>query len=429
MTDRYKHSREMLERALAVIPLGSQTFSKSITHFPQRVSPHFASHGKGSRLWDVDGNEYLDFINGLASVLLGYRDDEVDAAVTEQLRHGVTFSLSHELEIEVAERLTYLIPCAERVRFGKNGSDATTAAVRLARASTGRDRIAVCGYHGWQDWYIGSTTRDLGVPEAVKALTHSFPYNDLAALDELLTRHPGEFAAVMMEPMNSVTPHEGYLQGVLEVAHRHGALFVLDETITGFRFHRGGAQAFFGVTPDLATFGKGLGNGYPISAVVGRKEIMQLMEEIFFSGTFGGETISLAAARAVLNRVERDDVPGALAAKGAALRSGIDRILEAGGASDVFTLSGHPGWTFLNIVGTAETSAEEIRTLLLQELFGRGILFLGTHNLSAAHTDEDIETLISTYSELLPELAECARAGSVGERLRCEPLKPLFRVR
>ena len=419
----------MLERALDVIPLGSQTFSKSITHFPKQVSPHFATHGEGSRIWDVDGNEYLDFVSGLASVLLGYCDNDVDTAVAEQLKNGVTFSLSHELEIEVAERLTRLIPCAEQVRFGKNGSDVTSAAVRLARASTGRDRIAVCGYHGWQDWYIGSTTRDLGVPEAVKSLTHVFPYNDLEALEALLARHSNEFAAVIMEPMNSTMPHEGYLQRVMEAAHRHGALFVLDETITGFRFHTGGAQALFDVTPDLATFGKGLGNGYPISAIVGRRDIMQLMEEIFFSGTFGGETMSLAAARAVLDRVERDDIPAALAEKGTALRSDINRIIDTNDLGDVFSLQGHPSWTFLNISATAKTPAEELKTLLLQELFGRGILFLGTHNLSAAHSAEDIETLSATYSELLPELAELARRGSVRERLRCEPLEPLFRVR
>ena len=419
----------MLERALNVIPLGSQTFSKSITHFPEGVSPHFATHGEGSRLWDVDGNEYLDFVSGLASVLLGYRDTDVDAAVRAQIESGVTFSLSHELEIEVAERLTRLIPCAEQVRFGKNGSDATSAAVRLARAKTGRDRIAVCGYHGWQDWYIGSTTRDLGVPEAVKALTHPFPYNDLEALDQLLASHAGDFAAVIMEPMNTTLPQEGYLQGVLDITHRNGALLILDETITGFRFHPGGAQSLFDVTPDLATFGKGLGNGYPISAVVGRRDIMQLMEEIFFSGTFGGETVSLAAALAVLDRVERDDIPAALAARGTVLCNGIGKIIESNDLGDLFSVQGHPSWSFLNVSDATETSVEAIRTLLLQELFGEGVLFLGSHNLNAAHSEEDIEKLIAVYADVLPRLAELARKGSLVEELRCEPLTPLFRVR
>jgi glutamate-1-semialdehyde aminotransferase len=419
----------MLERALQVIPLGAQTFSKSITHFPQGVSPHFASRAKGSRLWDVDDNEYLDFVNSLAAVLIGYGDEEVNAAVQEQLQHGVTFSLSHELEIEVAERLTQLIPCAEQVRFGKNGSDATSAAVRLARASTGRDRLAVCGYHGWQDWYIGTTSRDMGVPDAVSSLSHSFPYNDLDALRQLLESHEREFAAVIMEPMNSTFPEPGYLEAVRDLVHSHGALLVFDETITGFRFHLGGAQSLFGVTPDLATFGKGMGNGFPVSAIVGREDVMRLMEEIFFSGTFGGETLSLAATTAVLTKLERDDIPGRLKRRGERLLQGVDTLINEQSLGDVFSLSGHPSWPFLHIASTEKTPDMETRTLLLQELFSHGILSLGTHNLSAAHSDADIDTIVSVYAELLPKLCSYATDGSVRDHLNSDPLKPLFKVR
>jgi glutamate-1-semialdehyde 2,1-aminomutase len=210
----------------------------------------------------------------------------------------VIFSLPHPIEAEVAELICEMVPCAEMVRFGKNGSDATSGAIRLARAFTGRDRVAVCGYHGWQDWYIGSTARHRGVPKATRDLTHTFAYNDLTSLDALLDAHAGEFAAVILEPMNVTDPAPGFLEGVKQRAHRHGAVLVFDETITGFRYANGGAQQLFGVTPDLATFGKGLANGYPVSAVAGRREIMKLMEEIFFSFTFGGEALSLAAARA-----------------------------------------------------------------------------------------------------------------------------------
>ena len=193
----FARSGELLARALETIPLGAQTFSKSKTQLPVGVSPLFAASAKGAEIVDVDGNRYLDFVNALASVLLGYADDGVNAAVTEQLARGVTFSLSSELEIEVAERMCSLIPCAEQVRFGKNGSDATAAAVRLARAYTGRDRVAICGYHGWQDWYIGTTTRDQGVPAAVKALSHRFTFNDHESLASLLEEHANEFAAVL----------------------------------------------------------------------------------------------------------------------------------------------------------------------------------------------------------------------------------------
>ena len=297
MSDRYRHSEELLARAEKTIPLGTQTFSKSKTQFPHGVSPFYAARAQGSKLWDADGNEYIDFISSLASVTLGYNDPDVTAAVRQQLEDGVIFSLPHQIEIEVAELIVDMVPCADAVRFGKNGSDATAGCIRIARAFTGRDHVAVCGYHGWQDWYIGSTARNRGVPMATRALTHRFDYNNLDSLQKLLTDRPGEFAAVILEPMSSVAPAEGFLEGVAELTRKHGALLVFDEVITGFRFANGGAQEFFGVTPDLTALGKGIANGYPLSAVAGRGDVMKLMEEIFFSFTMGGETLSLAAAK------------------------------------------------------------------------------------------------------------------------------------
>src|SRR2546426_4552885 len=291
MSARYYHSEELLERALKTIPLGSQTFSKSKSSYPQGVSPYFIARGIGSHVWDVDGNEYIDFINGLAAVTLGYNDPDVTKAVREQLEVGVIFSLPHPIEMQVAEKIVEMVPCAEMVRFGKNGSDATAGAVRLARAFTSRDHVAVCGYHGWQDWYIGSTSRNRGVPQSVRDLTHSFLYNDLDSLRSIFKQWQDRLAAVIMEPMNLVEPENGFLENLKELTHAHGALLIFDETITGFRFAKGGAQEYFGVTPDLATFGKGMANGYPLAAVAGRAEFMHLMEEVFFSFTFGGETL------------------------------------------------------------------------------------------------------------------------------------------
>src|SRR6185312_4158210 len=224
MSERYRRSEELLARAERTIPLCTQTFSKSKTQFPYGVSPFYAARAQGSHLWDADGNEYIDFISSLCAVTLGYNDPDVTAAVRAQLDNGVIFSLPTELEVQVSELLVELVPCAERVRFGKNGSDATAGAVRLARAFTGRDRVAVCGYHGWQDWYIGATARHRGVPQAVRDLTHNFPFNDLQALETLFDTHAGEFAAVILEPMNVVAPAAGYLEGVRDLAHKHGAL-------------------------------------------------------------------------------------------------------------------------------------------------------------------------------------------------------------
>lgn len=423
-------SEALLERALAAIPLGSQTFSKSLTQLPRGVSPFFVDRADGAWFWDVDGHRFLDLTNGLACITLGYRHPAVDQAVRDQLERGVTFSLPHSLELQVAERIIAMVPCAEMVRFAKNGTDATSGAIRLARHCTGHDRVAICGYHGWQDWSIATTSRHGGIPETVRELSHTFPYNNLPALEQLLAEHPGEFAAVILEPMNVAWPEPGYLEGVQTLAHQHGALLVFDETITGFRFSNGGAQALFGVTPDLASFGKGLANGFPLSALTGRRELMERIGEIFFSGTFGGETLSLAAADAVLELLSSQPVTDQLAAAGQQLADRVSMISSDTGLDEVFGLSGHPSWKIWSIRDHANAGSWEIRTLMLQELYARGIFTIGSHNISAAHDQACLDLVADAYSEVLPLLSEALRsAGGVRERLRCDPLVPLFRVR
>lgn len=426
----FAKSQAFLARSQQVIPLGSQTFSKSRTQYPYGVSPFFISHAKGARAWDLDGNEYIDFVSSLASITLGYQDPDVNAAVRQQLdESGVIFSLPHPLETEVAELICEMVPCAEMVRFGKNGSDATAGAIRVARAFTYRDRVAVCGYHGWQDWYIGSTARHRGVPQAVRDLTHSFKYNDLASLAETLDAHPGQFAAVILEPMNVLAPQPGFLEGVKALTHQHGALLVFDETITGFRYANGGAQALFGVTPDLATFGKGLANGYPLSAVAGRRDVMLMMEEIFFSFTFGGEALSLAAAKATLTKLKTQPVADTLKRHGQRIMAGLQAIIDQHALQDLFSTSGHPTWSFLNIQDGRGATAFEIKTLWMQEMHEHGILSVGTHNVSFAHSDADIDALLKAYGEVLPMIGEVLQQGRLMQVLRCEPLVPLFKVR
>lgn len=429
MSDRYKRSEEMLQRAERTIPLGSQTFSKSRTQYPHGVSPYFIQRASGCRVWDVDGNEYIDFVNSLAAVTLGYNDPDVLAAVRAQLEEGVIFPLPHPIEMQVAEKIVEMVPCAERVRFAKNGSDATAGAIRLARAHSGRDRVAVCGYHGWQDWYIGSTARHRGVPQATRDLTHGFVYNDIESLHRLFREWPDQIAAVILEPMNVAEPKDGFLEAVRELTHANGALLVFDETITGFRFANGGAQEHFGVTPDLATFGKGLANGYPLSAVAGKAEIMRLMEEVFFSFTFGGETLSLAAAQATLHKLQTQAVVARLYAQGTKVLEGLCTLLERHRAGHLFALSGNPVWSFFIIKDTPPYSQWEIKTLYLQEMFARGILALGTHNMSFAHGDADVARLLAAYDEVLPLLKEAVDGQRLHELLRCRPLEPLFRVR
>lgn len=427
MSGRYDRSLEHLARAERTIPLGSQTFSKSRAALPLGAAPLFVERGEGGRVWDVDGNEYVDLVCGLACVNLGYRDPRVDAAITEQLANGITFSLPHRLEAEVAELLVEAIPCAERVRFGKNGSDATSAAIRLARAHTGREAVAMCGYHGWQDWCIGTTTRSAGVPASVQGLTATFPHGDLDALERALRARPT--AAVILEAMNVAEPPDGFLEGVQRLAREHGALLVFDETVLGFRLERGGAQERFGVTPDLATFGKGLGNGAPIAAVVGRADVMAGMEEIFFSTTFGGETLSLAAARAVLEALRDGGELRRIAATGRDLAGRLARIVDRSGASHVVRLSGDPSWTFVHLHAPDGVDPQELRTLFLQEMTARGVLTLGTHNVCAAHGPEDVAAVERAYAEVVPLLVEATERRDVAARLRGEVLRPIFAVR
>jgi len=423
----YKKSEQLLDRALKSIPLGSQTFSKSLTQYPRGVSPFFIEKGKGAKVWDVDGNKYIDFVNSLAAVTLGYCDKNVDEAVQKQMQNGVTFSLPHCLEMEVAEKLIDIIPCAEKVRFAKNGTDATSASIRIARAYTGKDHIAVCGYHGWQDWYIGSTTRDLGVPKAVKELTHKFEYNNIESLEKIFQER--ELACVIMEPMNAEYPQDNFLEKIKTLAHKNDALLIFDETITGFRYSLGGAQALFNVIPDLATFGKGMANGYPLSAVVGSNEIMQKVEDIFFSGTFGGETLSLAAANAVIDKYKKDNVPKYLNDLGNYLLKKLNQLIIKEGLNDVFRTSGHPAWSYLQVKAQDKYTAFEIKTLFLQEMFKRGILILSSHNLNFSHSEEDIDKLISVYSEVLPLIKQSIDNDNLIEQLNCKPLQPLFQVR
>jgi glutamate-1-semialdehyde 2,1-aminomutase len=426
---KFDESISFLERAEKVIPLGSQTFSKSRTQLPVGAAPLFVTRGEGPYIFDVDGHRYIDMVCSLGAITLGHGNPEVTEAAIAQVRDGAVFSLAHTIETIVAEKIIAMIPCAEMVRFGKNGSDATAGCVRLARAFTGRDRIAMSGYHGWQDWSIGTTARDLGIPVATKELTSTFPYNDLDALDGVLSKHPGQFACVIMEPVAFTQPSEGYLQGVKDLAHKHGALFILDEIVTGFRFRGGSAQAMYGVTPDLCSLGKGMANGFPISVVAGRADIMKLMEEVFFSFTMGGEAVSLAAANAVLDKVASEPVFDKIAIEGAHLKEGLTALIEKHGLSNVMSVSGDPSWQVITIKDLPNITQWELKTLWVQECAQNGILNIGIHFLGLAHTRQVIDEVLAGYDQALSVLARAVSAGAIEGFLLCDPLKPLFRVR
>ena len=425
---RFLESERLLRLAEAVIPLGSQTFSKSRTQYPVGVSPFFASKGSGSYLWDVDGNKYVDLVASLAAVTLGYGDPEINKAVKRQLKKGVSLSLSSKLETIVAEKIIDLVPSAEMVRFAKNGSDATSAAVRIARYFTGRDHIISIGYHGWHDWYIGSTTRSMGVPSAVQALTLSARYNDLSHVENLFEEAKGDVAAVILEPMNSVDPAPGYLESLRNFCSSNNILLIFDEVITGFRFARGGAQELFGVTPDLSCFGKGIANGFPISVIAGRREIMEGFKEVFFSGTFGGELLSLTAANVVLDKVRDNRVIPELYRVGQAIQQGLLGEISRN-KYEFVNISGNPTWTFLNWTLSSDALQNKVKTYFLQEMFKRGILVLSTNNVTTTLSQKDISKILTAYAEVFEAISQALERDSLDALLECQPIVPLFKVR
>lgn len=426
---KFDKSTAQLSRAELSIPLGSQTFSKSKTQYPVGISPLYASKSKGAYLWDIDGNKYIDLVNSLAAVTLGYGDKGLQKSILKQLKLGVSLSLPTKIESEVAELVIDLVPSAEMVRFSKNGSDATSAAIRLARAFTGRDQIVACGYHGWHDWYIGTTSRNKGIPAPVAALTHNFQFNNIESLKNVLTLNEGKVAAVIIEPMNDTYPQPGFLEEVQTLAKKAGAVLIFDEVITGFRFSKGGAQELFNVTPDLSTFGKGIANGFPLSAVVGRREIMKEMENVFISGTFGGELLSLAAAKYVLQKHQKDEICEDLINKGTLLSDLTNELIDSFGLSNVVSLSGHPTWKFLKWNKSSEYSAAEIKTFFMQEIFQEGVLVLNSHNITQAHDKKIIIKIVAAYSKVFGRIAKAISKGALREELRVSPLEPLFKVR
>jgi glutamate-1-semialdehyde 2,1-aminomutase/spore coat polysaccharide biosynthesis protein SpsF len=418
-------SARLLDHAREVIPGASQTFSKGPTQFVGGVAPTFCERASGARIWDVDGNEYVDYALALGPMILGYCHPEVDEAVRRQLELGVTFTLPHRLEVELADEICRLVPCAEMVRYGKTGSDAVGAAVRIARAATGRDHILFSGYHGWHDWHIGATTRNKGVPQAIRELTSAVPYGDLAALERALSDQ--QPAAVVLEPIGIVEPPEGYLQGLVDLSHEHGAIVVFDEIITGFRLSLGGAQEYYGVVPDLAAFGKAVANGLPLSIVAGRRDLMREFEEIFFSTTHGGEALSLAAALATLRVIERDGVIPHIWDKGERLCAGLRSLVERHRLEANVRCIGLPPRTSVLFYDAGGADSLALKSLFQQECIKRGVLFTGSQFISSAHDDDVIDLTLAVYDEALTEVARAVANDDALERLEGTPVEAVFR--
>jgi len=315
------------------------------------------------------------------------------------------------------------------VRFGKIGSDATAGAVRAARAFTGRDRVACCGYHGWQDWFIGSTTRHMGVPEAVRGLTHPFVYNDIGSLDRLLEQHEGEFAAIILEPFNFVEPAGGFLQAIRDRADRHGVVLIYDEICSGFHFGLGGAQRLFGGVPDMACYGKAMGNGYPISAIVGRSDIMNIFNDIFVSFTFGGEVASIAATLKVIDILANTDALQRLSASGRMMQDGFNALSREAGLHPQLECVGRPEWSLMKFQDATGKDSLLVRSLFQQEAVKRGILHLVTHNMTAAHDEAAVNQALQAYASIFKTLGGWLQEKDPARHLAGPQIQPVFKVR
>lgn len=427
MKRKFQKSMDCLKRAKRVIPGASQTLSRSYSQFSVGAAPLFLTHGRGPYVWDVDGNRYLDYSMALCSIILGYQYPAVTAAVLRQAKKAVSLTLPSPLESELAEKICAIIPCAQMVRFAKNGSDATAGAVRLARAFTGREIIACSGYHGWQDWYIGTTSRDKGVPESVKKLTKTFQYNNIESLEKIFKENPGKVAAVIMEPLGVVMPKDNFLEKVKKLTHQNGAVFIFDEIVTGFRLALAGAQEYFKVVPDLACFGKAVANGFPLSFVCGKKEIMKECEEIFFSFTFGGELVSLAAALATIKVLEEEPVLEHVAKVGWQLQQGYNQLvkeMDLGQYTEVVGYGSRHAINFKNRRGQDDLVA---KTVFQQELAQRGILFGGSNNLSYSHSAKDIQKTLTAYQAVLAIMKKGLENRNLKKLMKGSKIKPGFR--
>lgn len=416
-------SQALYARATGLIPAHTQTLAKGPGQYVRGVAPIYLERGRGAHVWDVDGNCYLDYNMAIGPLALGYAYPVIDAAIRRQLGSGITFSMMHPLEVEVAELIARVIPNAEAVRFSKTGAEVSSAAVRLARAFTSREKILCCGYHGWHDWYITVTDRRRGIPACQLDLTYTFDYNDPASLDAALDQ---EVAAVIMEPTVFQPPRNGFLEYVQESCRRHGALLIFDEMWTGFRLAVGGAQEFFGITPDLACYSKAIANGMPLAVLTGRREIMELLErEVFFFTTFGGEALSLAAAKAAITEIREKNVPAHLARMGKKLKDGYNQLTAQLGMDYTRCV----GYDCRTLVTFDEKAAAPLlmKSLLQQELFRCGILWSGFHTLSFSHREQEIDDTLAAYAHVLPILAQAVRENKLAEHLRGEPVEPVFR--
>ena len=399
-----KNSLRYFKIAKKLIPMASQTFSKSHLIYNEKFFPIFCFKGKNQYIYDLDKNKYLDLVSALGSVSIGYGNSSFNKYVCDGLKNGINFSLNHILETDIAKMLNKIIPSAQMVRFGKNGTDVNSAAIRLARHITKKDCVAVCGYHGWQDWYISTTNMDGGIPKYYRKYTKTFNFNDIDSLKSLLKTK--KFAAVILEPFSYKLPEGNFLKKIKLLCKKYKSILIFDEICTGFRVSTGGAQKKYKTIPDLSTFGKGIANGFPLSVLAGKKKYMKRMNEIFFSGTFGGEISSLLAAKYTINFIIKNQVIKKNINKGIYLKKELNSLIKKHYLSDIIELSGDPTWLFMLVKKNKFISPSHLKEYIKKELINYKIIFLGSFNLNHSHNLKNLKYIVNCFNHILRKISQ-----------------------
>jgi len=420
-------SKHYVNKALDIIPGLAHTFSKAPYSYVENVYPAYMKSGTGSHVWDVDENEYIDYVLGLGPVILGYNYPSVTEAIVDALQKGITFSMPHYMEIELAELMCSVIPSTEMVKFTKTGSDAVTAAVRAARAITGRDKIAYCGGGGvWHDWFIVATSRNIGVPKFNRELIKIFQYNKIETLLQIFEQNKGQIAAVCIEPVVFEPPTTDFLNDVRQLTHENGAVLIFDEVVTGFRMSTGGAQEFFKIEPDLSCFGKAIANGMPLGAICGKKEYMKIFNDIFYSTTFAGEIPSIAAGKATISTIREKNVTSYVWNKGIELKSEFQKIINQ---TDLpIEIIGFPHRLCMNIKCDSVDESNILKSILYQECIQRGLLFgPGAIFHTFSHDSEDTKKTVQSFAEAAAVLKKSIVSGNPSKFLKGNPMKSVLR--
>ena len=438
LTDsRIPNSLELYEKAKKLIPKVTQLLSRHPHMHAFGVSPIYAERAKGCRFWDVDGHEHIDMTGGVGFISLGYCVDEIDDAARQQMAKGVVYPVNSPLELDLAELLVEVIPSAQMVRYAKGGGEADCMAIRIARGYTQKDKIAFCGYHGWHDWYLSANLEAAdaldthvrpvpvrGVPKALEGTALPFNYNDLDSLRSILDSNRGEVAAIIMEPCRTFTPEPGFLEGVRKLADEHQAVLIFDEVVTGFRMARGGAQEYFGVTPDITVLGKAVANGYPLAAVVGKSEVMSTVDDMFVSSGNWSEAVSLAAGAAIQRFMSKYNFADHVWKTGKYYQEGLRRVCSDVGLEINF--HGYPpvfGFDF------GVTESKPLGTLLRQEFAKRGVHGESFTYMMYALKESDIDEVLAAFKEIAPILKEAIENNSVAELLEVPVCEDVFRSR